>query len=66
MRQAHAGRHAAQLDDLPDGAFVLEDGAAWLVLGDAFTAEPKTQMRRILTRKKKRKSPPAPPRLSPE
>ena len=28
-------RHAAQLDDLPDGAFVLEDGAAWLVLGDA-------------------------------
>ena len=28
-------RHAAQLDDLPDGAFVLEDGAPWLVLGDA-------------------------------
>jgi hypothetical protein len=28
-------RHAVQLDDLPDGAFVLEDGAPWLVLGDA-------------------------------
>lgn len=25
-------RHDAQLDDLPDGAFVLEDGAPWLVL----------------------------------
>jgi hypothetical protein len=27
--------HAAQLDDLPDGAFVFEDDAPWLVLGDA-------------------------------
>jgi hypothetical protein len=25
--------HDAQLDDLPDGAFVLEGGAPWLVLG---------------------------------
>jgi hypothetical protein len=30
-----APRHAAQLADLPDGAFVLEDDAPWLVLGDA-------------------------------
>jgi hypothetical protein len=27
--------HDAALDDLPDGAFVLRDGAPWLVLGDA-------------------------------
>jgi hypothetical protein len=27
--------HAAALDALPDGAFVLRDGAPWLVLGDA-------------------------------
>jgi hypothetical protein len=27
--------HDAALDDLPDGAFVLGDGAPWLVLGDA-------------------------------
>ena len=27
--------HDAALDDLPDGAFVLCDGAPWLVLGDA-------------------------------
>jgi hypothetical protein len=27
--------HVAQLDGLPDGAFVLEDDAPWLVLGDA-------------------------------
>ena len=26
-------RHEAQLDDLPDGTFVLRDGAPWLVLG---------------------------------
>jgi hypothetical protein len=26
-------RHEALLDELPDGAFVLRDGAAWLVLG---------------------------------
>jgi hypothetical protein len=26
-------RHEAQLADLPDGAFVLRDGAPWLVLG---------------------------------
>src|SRR5215211_3046458 len=26
-------RHAAPLDQLPDGAFVLDDGAPWLVLG---------------------------------
>jgi hypothetical protein len=26
-------RHRAALDDLPDGAFVLEDGRFWLVLG---------------------------------
>jgi len=26
-------RHPASLDDLPDGAFVVRDGAAWLVLG---------------------------------
>ena len=26
-------RHAAQLDELPDGAFVLDDGAPWLVRG---------------------------------
>jgi hypothetical protein len=26
--------HAARLDDLPDGAFVLRDGAPWLVRGD--------------------------------
>jgi hypothetical protein len=25
--------HEAELDDLPDGAFVVRDGAAWLVLG---------------------------------
>jgi hypothetical protein len=25
--------HEAELDDLPDGAFVIRDGAAWLVLG---------------------------------
>jgi hypothetical protein len=25
--------HAAPLDELADGAFVLEDGAPWLVLG---------------------------------
>jgi hypothetical protein len=28
-------RREAALDDLPDGAFVLRDGAPWLVLGDA-------------------------------
>ena len=28
-------RHEAPLNRLPDGAFVLEDGAPWLVLGDA-------------------------------
>jgi hypothetical protein len=27
--------HAAAVDRLPDGAFVLRDGAPWLVLGDA-------------------------------
>jgi hypothetical protein len=27
--------HDAALDDLPDGAFVLRDGAPWLVRGDA-------------------------------
>ena len=27
--------HDAPLDELPDGAFVLRDDAAWLVLGDA-------------------------------
>jgi hypothetical protein len=27
--------HAAELHDLPDGAFVLRDGAPWLVHGDA-------------------------------
>ena len=27
--------HEAALDELPDGAFVLRDGAAWLVLGPA-------------------------------
>jgi hypothetical protein len=27
--------HAARFDALPDGAFVLHDGAAWLVRGDA-------------------------------
>jgi hypothetical protein len=27
--------HDAPLDDLPDGAFVLEDGAPWLVLGSS-------------------------------
>jgi hypothetical protein len=27
--------HAAPLDSLPDGAFVLRDGAPWLVRGDA-------------------------------
>jgi hypothetical protein len=27
--------HDAALDDLPDGAYVLRDGAPWLVLGDA-------------------------------
>ena len=26
-------RHQARLDELPDGAFVLRDGAPWLVLG---------------------------------
>src|SRR5262245_8607167 len=26
--------HAVELDTLPDGAFVLRDGAPWLVLGD--------------------------------
>jgi hypothetical protein len=26
--------HRAALDELPDGAFVAEDGVAWLVLGD--------------------------------
>ena len=26
-------RHEARLDELPDGAFVLQDGAPWLVLG---------------------------------
>jgi hypothetical protein len=26
--------HDAALDELPDGAFVLRDDAAWLVLGD--------------------------------
>jgi hypothetical protein len=27
--------HDAALDDVPDGAFVLRDGAPWLVLGDS-------------------------------
>jgi hypothetical protein len=27
--------HAAELDELPDGAFVLRDGAPWVVRGDA-------------------------------
>ena len=31
-RQRH---HDAALDDLPDGTFVVRDGAPWLVLGDA-------------------------------
>ncbi len=26
-------RHDAPLDELPDGAFVLDEGAPWLVLG---------------------------------
>lgn len=31
---AHARRHHdAALDDLPDGAFIMQDGAPWLVLG---------------------------------
>lgn len=28
-------RHRVELDSLPDGAFVVEDGTAWLVLGSA-------------------------------
>ena len=31
-------RHRAQLDELPDGAFVLEAGAPWLVLGSRLLA----------------------------
>ena len=30
--------HEAALDELPDGAFVLHEGAPWLVLGDALLA----------------------------
>ena len=34
MLQAERGRpHGSELDDLPDGAFVLLDGEPWLVLG---------------------------------
>ena len=34
MLQAARGRpHGSELDDLPDGAFVLLDGEPWLVLG---------------------------------
>jgi hypothetical protein len=38
-RMTEGGRaqrhHSCGLDDLPDGAFALRDGAPWLVLGDA-------------------------------
>src|SRR5262245_16574632 len=44
---------AAELDELPDGAFVLEDGAPWLVVGDLLLrwtpggyVEPKRRPRR--------------------
>jgi hypothetical protein len=30
--------HDADLDDIPDGAFVLRDGAPWLVRGDGLLA----------------------------
>ena len=32
-RRARQRHHAAPFDELPDGAFVLRDGAPWLVLG---------------------------------
>lgn len=35
LRDGVQRHHEAELDALPDGAFVLRDGVPWLVLGDA-------------------------------